>query len=233
MMINLITLTENDKRLIILIFLIFILIFVIAGYLGLLIKKIMKFQAKKADTLVHDVVKAGVISERKKLFIFGMKKNNALLLKEAWIPFLIMLVASLTIILYCAISGNWDVNIFDYQKEGIGTLFFLPDFANASYTTVFGIRVLADWPPLLNSPHFEVEALGSYIFFFGMLIGGIWFLINVQAYMARTHRLYKIVHNVFEKSLDNFGGMAEKKPYEEVPLANEASNNQSDNENKK
>ena len=233
MIFSLITLTENDKRLIILIFLIFILLFVIAGYLGILVKKIMKFQAKKADTLVHDVVKAGVITERKKLFIFGMKKNNTLLVKEAWIPFLIMFVASLAIILYCAITGNWDVNIFDYQKEGIGTLFFLPDFDNATYTTVFGMRVLADWPPLLNSPHFEVEALGSYLFFFGMLIGGIWFLVNVQAYIARTHRLYKIAHNVFEKSLDNFGGMAENKPYEEAPLPNENTTNLNKDENKK
>ena len=103
MIFSLITLTENDKRLIILIFLIFILLFVIAGYLGILVKKIMKFQAKKADTLVHDVVKAGVITERKKLFIFGMKKNNTLLVKEAWIPFLIMFVALIVVFVIFAV----------------------------------------------------------------------------------------------------------------------------------
>lgn len=208
----LVSLTDNDKRLIILLILIFVLIFVISGYLGKLVKRIMKSQGKKADTLVHDVVVSGVITSKKKLFIFGMRKNQRLLLKQAYIPFLIMLVASLSIVIYCAITGNWDINIFDYKTEGVGTLFFLPNFEKATYVNFFGTSIISDWPPPLNSPHFEVEAIGSYIFFFGMLVGGLWFLYATQAFIARTHRLYKLANNVFEKSLENYGGMNDNPP---------------------
>ena len=37
-----------------------------------------------------------------------------------------------------------------------------------------------------------------------MLIGGIWFLIDVQAYVARFYRLIKLSKTVFNKSLKDF-----------------------------
>lgn len=197
-------LTENDKRLIIVLIIGFVLIFVIFGYLGVLIKKIMSFQGKKADDMVHDVVVTGVINKPRKLLLFGLKKNYQLLVKQAWMPFLIMFLAALALLIYCLTTSNWDVNLIDYQKEGFTTLFFIPDFANCPTTQIFGITVISNWPPLLNSPHFEVEAWGSYVFFAGMLVGGIWFLICTQAYMARTFRLIKLSKTVFNKSLENF-----------------------------
>ena len=53
-MISLIKLTENDKRLIIVLLLLIILLFVIVGYIGVLVRKIMKLQATKADDMLHD-----------------------------------------------------------------------------------------------------------------------------------------------------------------------------------
>ena len=89
-MISLIKLTENDKRLIIVLLLVFILLFVIAGYVGLLVRKIMKAQAAKADDMIHDVVEAGVITNERKLFLFGIRKNYREFFRRAWLPFLIM-----------------------------------------------------------------------------------------------------------------------------------------------
>ena len=71
-MISLIKLTENDKRLIIVLLLVFILLFVIVGYIGLLVRKIMSAQAAKADDMLHDVVEAGVITSERKLFWFSI-----------------------------------------------------------------------------------------------------------------------------------------------------------------
>lgn len=206
-MFTLVSLSENDKRLIILILLLFILLFVICGYIGKLVKKIMKSQGKKMDTLVHDVVITGVIKEKRKLFLFGIKKSHRRLIKDAWIPFLIMLVATTIYVIYGSISKNWVV--FGDGSVGISTLFFIPDWENASYTTVFGITVLQDWPPALSAPHFDVNSIVAYIFFFSMLVGGVWFLVCTQAFIARTHRLIKLCNNVFEKSLENYGGMAD------------------------
>ena len=106
-MISLIKLSENDKRLIIVLLLVVILLFVIAGYIGLLVKKIMKFQAAKADDMLHDVVEAGVITSERKLMLFGIRKNWREFFKKSWIPFLIMLTASTILLMYCLISKNW------------------------------------------------------------------------------------------------------------------------------
>ena len=77
------------------------------------------------------------------------------------------------------------------------------DFANAEFTTVFGVSVLADWPPLIT-PHFEQAALVSYFAVPPLVIGALWYLVAAQAYLARTIRAYQLSKRVFEKSLDDF-----------------------------
>lgn len=213
MMVTLAKLSENDKRLIVVLLLVVILVFVIAGYIGLLIKKIMQHQGKKMDDLVSDVIIAKVITEPKSLRKFGIKKNYRQFFKEAWIPFVIMLFSSLMIILYCTIYQNWHLNIFDYEnKEGFGTLLFIFDWDNAPRADFFGVTLISGWPELIHTPTWEWHAWGSYIFVIGMSVGGIWFLICVQAYIARTIQLFKLSKRVFSKSLDNYNANTNPNP---------------------
>lgn len=203
-MISLIKLTENDKRLIIVLLLIIILFFVIVGYVGLLVRKIMKFQAKKADDMLNDVVRAGVITEERKLWLFGIRKNWRVFFKQAWLPFLIIITSITILIIYCASMNNWDVNVWDYKEEGFGTLFHIFDWDNAPRAKFFGVEIICDWPEVISTPHFSWKAWGSYLFVPGMFIGGIWFLIYVQAYIARAFRIKKLSKTVFRKSLDDY-----------------------------
>ena len=204
MMVTLLKLTENDKRLIIVLLLLVILIFVIAGYIGLLVKKVMKKQGDKMDDLIHDVVVAGVIKDEKHLIRFGIKKNHRQLFKSAWIPMCIMAGASLILVLYCIIYNNWKPNLADYETTGFNTLFFVFDWKNAPRSEFFGKSIVSDWPPLLSKPHWSWKAWGAYLFIPGMIIGGLWFLVCVQAYIARTIRLFKSSKKVFSKSLENY-----------------------------
>ena len=203
-MMALVKLTENDKRLIIVLLLLVILLFVIVGYLGLLVRKIMSHQAKKADDMLNDVVRAGVITDEGKLLRFGIRKNWRVLFKEAWIPFLIMLGSALILILYCLTMQNWDVNIWDYKEEGFGTLFHIFDWEHAPRAKFFGIEVICDWPECISTPRFSIKAWGAYLFVPGMFVGGIWFLVCVQAYIARSFRIKKLSKQVFRKSLDDY-----------------------------
>lgn len=204
MLTTLIKLSENDKRLIIVILLLAILVFVIAGYVGLLVKKIMKYQSRKADDMLHDVVKAGVITEPKKLRNFGMRKNWRVLFKQSWIPVCIVLFSWLMLFIYCLTSNNWTVNVWDYKSEGIGTLFFIFDWGNVPTANFFGLTLMNAWPECISTPHFEWHAWGSYLFVPGMFIGCGWFLICTQAYIARSFRIKKLSKTVFNKSLDNY-----------------------------
>lgn len=199
----LIALTENDKRILIAIGLLFILVFVLVGYIALIIERVMKRQAKKAGIMMHDVVAAKVITNEKEFVKFGRKKNNRLFFKQAYIPFLILLAALITYILYGAITRNWGLKIFDHEKEGFGTLLFLWDFAKAPRVQWFGIQIISGWPPILNTPHFEVNAMASYLIVPCIFVGGIWLLITVQAHISRAFRIKKLSKTVFNPTLDN------------------------------
>lgn len=207
-------LSEDSKRLIIALLFILIVLFVIVGCIGTLIKKIMKRQAQGADDMMYDVVRTGIFNRKKDLIKFGIKKNHLVFFKQAWRPFIVMVAASLIMIIYCIAMGNWKVNIFDYQTEGIGTLFHVFDWANVPKTKIFGIEVMSDWPPLLSSPHWSWTAWGSYIFVPAMLVGLIWFMICVQAYIARTFRIFGIAKKVFSRSIDDLP--PQEKPIEPI-----------------
>ena len=82
---------------------------------------------------------------------------------------------------------------------------FIWDFKDPeAYTTIFGLKVLAKWPPLINRPHFEATALYTYFGIPLIIVGALWYLVIAQAYLARTIRAIKLSKTVFEKNLDNF-----------------------------
>lgn len=213
----LISLSENDIRFIIVLLSIFILIFVLAGYIGFLVKRIMQGQAKKADSMMHDPVVTRVITNTKQFRRLARKKNNRYLLKSAWIPIVLILIGFLTHILFLSITSRWNYNLFDYKTTGISTLFFLWNFEDPTiYTNVFGLTVLSTWPDVLNTPHFEVDAIVSYIVVPLYSIGGLWYLYQIQAYISRTFRLWHLSKSVFEKSLEGFDG--NQNPANQAPL---------------
>ncbi len=200
-MVSLIKLTENDKRLIIVLLLVLILFFVIVGYIGVLVRKIMSHQAKKADDMLHDVVEAGVITNENRLWRFGIRKNWRVFFKSAWVPFLIMLLSSTILLLYCIFSRNWSYNIWDYEKEGFNTLFYVHDWSVFFVSNSDGFTIT--WPKLLSTPHLSGEAWVSYLFVPGMIVGGLWFLYQVQAYIARSIRIYQLSRKAFRKTMEN------------------------------
>lgn len=200
----LLKLSENDKRIIIAICLVIILLFVLIGVVGSIVVRTMKWQSKKCDTLVSDVVVNRIVTTPHQLRVYARKKNIRYFIKQAWIPILLILTGVLIIIIHNAVTKNWSYNPFNIE-DGFGSLLFVWDFKDPdSYTKVFGITVMASWPPLANEPHFVVEALASYFAVPLVIVGACWYLVVAQAYLARTLRAYKLSKQVFEKSLDGF-----------------------------
>lgn len=200
-----IQLSENDKRLIFALLLIFILVFVLIGFIGMWVSKIMKWQGKKMDTLVHDAVISKVITDKKHLRKYGRKKNWREFYKSARIPFLLILLSFLVLLINDIILQDFSYNIFDHKETGFPTLLFLWDFNDPEiYVKWFGLNIIADFPKLFNTPHFEVKAIGSYIFTPLFLVGTVWYLVAIQCFIARSYRLYKLIHSVFEKSLEGY-----------------------------
>ena len=215
----LVQLSENDKRIIIALCIAIILVFVLIGLLGSLIIRTMKWQAKKCDTLVADVVINHIVETPHQLRVYARKKNRRYFIKQAWIPLILVLIGAIILIIRNSVFNNWAYNPFN-ADDGFATLLFVFDFTDeASYTYIFGMKVLAKWPPLYNNmgPHFVNDAIYSYFAVPCLVVGGIWYLVAAQAYLARTLRAIKLSKTVFEKNLDNFNQSTPIQPENGMP----------------
>lgn len=197
----LIALSENDKRLIFAILIVLILVFVLIGYIGFLVTKVMKWQGKKLDTIVADPVVTRVITDKHHFIRYARKKNWRLFFKQSYIAILILLFAAIILIIRDAIYRDFSYNPFN-KDNGFGTLLFVWDFSVCFRRE--GISLILNWPALVNTPHFVWEAWGGYLFTIALLIGGIWYIIALQALIARTIRMFQLSTSAFEKNLDGF-----------------------------
>ena len=197
-----VSISENDKRLIFALLLLIILVFVLIGYIGFIVTRIMKWQGKKMDTLVSDVVVTRTITKKIPFFNYARKKNWRLFFKQSWIAVIILLVGALVLVIRDAVMRDFSYNIFDYNTTGFNTVLFLWDFSGCIQKQ--GAAVLLNWPELINEPHVSGDAWASYVFMSCMIVGGTWYLIAIQSLISRTIRMFKLSTTVFEKSLDGF-----------------------------
>ena len=200
-----IALTDKDKRIILMLFLLLVVLIAFIAVLGAIITRVMRWQGKRMDDLTHDVVVTNVIDNKKAFLRYARTKNWYLFFKQAWIPLLIMVVAALTLIIRNTATNDWSYNLLDYEKTGFNTLFFIWDLKDPEiYHNFFGMNLICDWPKIINYPHFSIEAWASYLFFFGMLVGGTWYLVSLQCVIARTIRMYQLSYDLYRKSLDGY-----------------------------
>lgn len=199
-------LTETDKRIFFAIFLLVILVFVIIGYIGYLITRIMRRQGERIDDKVHDVVVSRVITDKKAFRKYAHRKNWHMFYKSAQIPIIVLLVSGLCVLIHGIVNSFDGTGLFDPYK-GFSTILFLWDFEGTPTTSVVGITVWSEWPSLysdIGNPMFVPEAIPSYFAVPGLAIGAIWYLVEVQALIARGLRIRKLSDSVFAKSLEGF-----------------------------
>ncbi|MCR4911366.1 MAG: hypothetical protein K5925_02440 [Bacilli bacterium] len=196
----LISLSENDKRLIFALLIVIILVIVLVGYLSFLLVKLMKWQARKADTLIHDVVVTKVITNKRHLINYGRKKNWALFFKQAYIPLIIIAVGVAVLLIRDAVYNDYSYNPFSVEN-GFGSIFWtwkLSDEFIGGDLIKFN-KIVVD-----NYPHFVAEGWAGYIVAPCFLVGGAWYLVVAASLLARTIKIQVRSREVFEKSLDGY-----------------------------
>ena len=198
-MINLlIKLSENDKRVLIALCMLFLIIIVIVGYISLLVKKIMIRQGKQVDKMMYDIMKARVITDAKTFRKVSFLKSHRFFFKKAWVPFIAICVSVLTILIY-----GWATNDpgLKYYAKGFNDLSIKLYWPTQKF---FGINLICDWPKLIEGPDFSWN-LGKYIALVMTLVGSVFtfmFLIQVQALIARAFRIRKLRITYFSKDLN-------------------------------
>ena len=193
-----IKLSENTKKALVILFLIFIILFVLIGYISLAIEGVMKRQGTKADEMLSNVVKAEYFDKEKPFRKFAWKKNMKMFYLEARIPFLIILGSWFVYLLFCLFSGKWGYNPLN-RVDGFGSLLF--KFGEWPKEKFFGIKLISGWPEVIEKPRFVPLAIFSYLFVPANIVGIGWFLFCTQAYIARALRIRKIARGIFRKKL--------------------------------
>ncbi len=197
----LIQLTESDKRIIFVLLAALILLLVLIAYIGYLVTKIMKWQGKKINNHVTDVVVTNVITNEADFKRYAKKKNWWLFYHQARIPALIVVVSVVFYIVVSSIAGFR--NPFD-RYTGFGTLLFIWDFSTIITVPESGAGMLINWPALVNTPHLVKEAWVSYIFVPTFIGGGIWYLITVQAFIARYLQINKLSQKIYNEQIEHY-----------------------------
>ena len=214
-----ITLNENDRRLLI-IFLIFLLVlFIILGLVGMGIRLLFKKQGKRVDSFLHDPVVYRVISSPEHLKKYGKKKNAQLFVREASPAILIGLALLAFYVVYSSITGEWAVNHF----ERFSTVFYAYDWNDESiYVTLWGMRLLNEWPPLIHAPYLEASYWASYAIVPLFLVFLVYYLVAAMAYLSRALTLRSRMRTVYEKTLEGYNFYDALKGDKEKALASEA-----------
>ncbi|MDY0178030.1 MAG: hypothetical protein RBR85_02170 [Bacilli bacterium] len=213
----LIKFTENDKRLAIAVLLVLILVFVLVGYIGMLIIRVMKWQGKKVDDMMHDVTVTQVINEPKAFRRLAYKKSWREFFKKGWIPVVILLVAFI-ILFICESLHDFTYDIFNHETTGFGTLLFIwRDTGEKRVFLELGTLEMTTTINLIHSPTFKVEAIWSYVFVPIFLTGAIWYLVAVQCLISRAIRIEKLSRSVYDKSMDDV--KMTKSPFNQSSLA--------------
>ena len=197
----LIQLTESDKRIIFVLLAALILLLVLIAYIGYLVTKIMKWQGKKINVHVTDVVMTGVITNEADFKRYAKKKNWWLFYHQARIPALIVVLSLVFFIVISSILGF--KNPFD-RYTGFGTLLFIWDFSTIITVPESGAGMLINWPALVNTPHLVKEAWVSYIFVPTFIGGSVWYLITVQAFIARFLQINKLGQKIFNEQIEHY-----------------------------
>jgi len=202
------TLNQSDKRLLYILLIVFVILFIILGLIGALIRKVSSIFAARMDYEMHEAVTRRIIETPEQLKKYGRAKNRRRFFIEAIPPFCIAL-ASVLIYLICSFAtGIWSR---DYFKE-FSNLFFVWDWSDPTiHSKFFGFDIVSDFPPLIHGPQFFIEELPSYILVPVWLTAIIYYIVVIQAFVARWGMVNRRAHTVFEKSLENFNHYDDQK----------------------
>lgn len=200
MNIFLIKLSESDKRVLIALCLVLIIILVLIGYLVKLIKYILRKKADFVDNSMYDLLDANVILNKKHFRKVSWEKNRRKFYFEARIPMFFILFSLFLIFLYMCVYG---FNI-DFIIKNNNDLSFKLDWSNTGELLLGFIPVLARWPKITKYPVFHFNRIDSYltyIFDLCLIYGIIHFLICVSFFIARNIRTITVSSEYFKKDL--------------------------------
>ena len=194
-------LSDTDKRVAIIAVVIAIVAFFLIAAIGIAVRRMMIHQSKRADSMMYDVVKTHVVTTTSEFRRLGRKKNARAFYRDSLLPFGIALLGVLIYLIANLATGKWGENIF----ANFGELFIQYDWHDEGvWTKVFGMTLLASWPPVSHQPTFVLSHLPDYIECVLFIVAMALYLYACFGYISRFFLLNFRSRSVFEKSLAGY-----------------------------
>jgi hypothetical protein len=196
-----VSMSDNDRKLLIVLMVILVLLFILLGLIGMLIRFTMQQQAKRIDTYMHDPVVYRVVADPEHFRKYGYRVNNRLLYHQALVPFILAGVSLIFYIIYAAVTGAWAEDYFGHCS----TLFFTWKWNDpAIYANFWGVTLLTRWPDLQSAPAPKAAYWASYILVPLWLTSIVYYLVVIQAYFSRFLMINRRSRTIYEKSLEGY-----------------------------
>jgi hypothetical protein len=190
--------TESDKRVLIAIFIVVLLVILIFGYLQKLVAYIMYNQGLAIDTMMYDIIRTRVITDKKVFRREAYRKSHILFAKKSWPSFLVLLVFISGLFLYAYLIKDLSMSFFNNAIYDMSIQLTWP------IGKFFGLTLPIDWPSMTKAPDFTFsqDKYMSLFFLIGISVSGIFFLVYCQALMSRSIRVRKLCRTYFTKDLN-------------------------------
>lgn len=205
----LIQLTEKDKRLLIALFIILIVLFVLVAYIGQGIRSLMKKYSKGIDGYMHDLCSAKLVDNprdfRKQVF---KRESKTLYANTRWL-FRVFVLSMIAFFIYTFVAKpGGEASPFSYVSESLKSLWFDFDWPRGEF---FGIKKFpVDWPYIAKkpSPSFDLASIVSYLMLIVWVVTFLGIFTSTLKFIARLNRARVKSKEVFSRSLDdaNFSG---------------------------
>ena len=180
-------------KVLLVIFFIVVIVFILFGLIGMLIRYILKVKSKAVDKDMAYLVTSRVCDNSKDFKKYAHIKSMDRFFKASLYPFIFFFITLILYLVYHLVFKEhpWFESIYD-RETGIASLFYIFDFSNVSYVPLI----------IIEPSPFTDERIFNYFIFFFLVIGLVWYLINVMAYIARSYRISKMSKKIYSANLD-------------------------------
>ncbi|MFA6796536.1 MAG: hypothetical protein WCR63_03045 [Bacilli bacterium] len=194
----LVKLTESDKKTLIALVIIILFIVMVVGYIQKLVGYIMKRQGLVIDNLMYNILKTKVI-DKKKIFVKeARRKSRIYFVKKSWLPFTVSVLCIGGFVLYVYIQRDGD---FSFFTDAWGSM--MPNI-NWNINKFFSIRIPTDYPEFETGFAFH-GTQDEYISLITVIVSSIpliIYLVDCQAFIARSMRIRELCNTYFAKDVN-------------------------------
>ncbi len=194
----LVKLSETEKKVLIILAVVFAFVFVIVGLIVKAIRSWMKEQSKHIDFYLYDLCKYRVLKTPNEVVKYVYRRETkTLYLKIRW-SLRIFILAAIGFIIYFEYAVGTD---FNRALTIVTDLLVKLEWPTSTF---FGIKMVSGWPTIIKSPVVYLDLTG-YITYV-MLIITLWMVINLfiqtLGFVSKQRRARKVSVSAFGRSLD-------------------------------